>query len=209
MPTDTFFRLPEEKRQKLLCAARGEFARAAFPEVSINRIIQKAEIPRGSFYQYFQGKEDLFRYLLQGCHERLFGSLESALRDTGGDIFQTALALFDKLAELDASQQEPGFCKNLIANLRVRDQGILESLRRLREDRLKRLLPLVNRKALSLATAEELELAAELLQSLLRCAATELFAPEGDAAAVRERLVKKLELLRRGLSRRGEDANAC
>ena len=171
--------------------------------------MQKAEIPRGSFYQYFQGKEDLFRYLLQGCHERLFGYLESALRDTGGDIFLTALALFDKLTELDASQQEPGFCKNLIANLRVRDQGILESLRRLREDRLKRLLPLVNRKALSLATAEELELAAELLQSLLRCAATELFAPEGDAAAVRERLVKKLELLRRGLSRRGEDANAC
>ena len=69
MPTTTFFNLPPPKREKLLRAAVAEFARRPYGEVSINRIIQAAEIPRGSFYQYFADKTDLFRYVLQtyGC----------------------------------------------------------------------------------------------------------------------------------------------
>ena len=51
MPTTTFFNLPPPKREKLLRAAVAEFARRPYGEVSINRIIQAAEIPRGSFYQ--------------------------------------------------------------------------------------------------------------------------------------------------------------
>ena len=64
MPSDTFFHLPAEKRERLLAAARGEFARAAYEDASINRIIRQAGIPRGSFYMYFTDKEELFRYLL-------------------------------------------------------------------------------------------------------------------------------------------------
>ena len=52
MPTNTFFNLPPPKREKLLQAAAAEFTRKPYGEVSINRIIQAAEIPRGSFYQY-------------------------------------------------------------------------------------------------------------------------------------------------------------
>ena len=39
MPTDTFFRLPEEKRQRLLDAAWEEFSRVSFADASINQII--------------------------------------------------------------------------------------------------------------------------------------------------------------------------
>ena len=49
MPTQTFFNLPPPKREKLLHAAVAEFARRPYGEVSISRIIQAAEIPRGSF----------------------------------------------------------------------------------------------------------------------------------------------------------------
>lgn len=65
MPTDTFFRLPEEKQQRILDAAVQEFAQYAYKDVSINRLIKAAGIPRGSFYQYFADKADLYRYLLE------------------------------------------------------------------------------------------------------------------------------------------------
>lgn len=65
MPTDTFYRLPAEKKQRIFQAAVREFARCRFSEASINQIIKQAAIPRGSFYQYFAGKEDVYLYMLQ------------------------------------------------------------------------------------------------------------------------------------------------
>ena len=53
--------LPAEKQEKLLEAATREFSHRPFNEASINQIIKEAGIPRGSFYMYFQDKEDLFR----------------------------------------------------------------------------------------------------------------------------------------------------
>ncbi len=66
MPSSTFLNLPAEKQEKLLEAATREFSHRPFNEASINQIIKEAGIPRGSFYMYFQDKEDLFRYLLKG-----------------------------------------------------------------------------------------------------------------------------------------------
>ena len=63
MPTDTFFHLPEEKRRRIFAAAVEEFSQQSFSSASINRIVQAAAIPRGSFYQYFAGKEDLYLYI--------------------------------------------------------------------------------------------------------------------------------------------------
>ncbi len=65
MPSNTFLNLPEDKQTRLMDAASWEFSAKPFNEVSINKIIQDAGIPRGSFYMYFQDKEDLFRYLVQ------------------------------------------------------------------------------------------------------------------------------------------------
>ena len=61
VPTATFFRLPEEKRGRLIDACWAELAQVRFTDVSINRIITAAHIPRGSFYQYFDDKDDLIR----------------------------------------------------------------------------------------------------------------------------------------------------
>ena len=54
----------EEKRRRIVDAALQEFAAHSFNEASINRIIKSADIPKGSFYQYFKNKEDLYLYFL-------------------------------------------------------------------------------------------------------------------------------------------------
>lgn len=64
MPTNTFNNLGAEKQRRIFTAAVQEFAAKRFSEASINQIIKDAEISRGSFYQYFEDKEDLYLFVL-------------------------------------------------------------------------------------------------------------------------------------------------
>ncbi len=64
MPKDTFFNLPEDKRALICKVAVAEFAKHRFDKASINRIVAQSGIAKGSFYQYFDDKIDLFRYIV-------------------------------------------------------------------------------------------------------------------------------------------------
>jgi AcrR family transcriptional regulator len=64
MPTSTFFALPEERRERLLREAIAEFSERSFAEASLSQIAQRSRIPKGSFYQYFADKLDLYRWLV-------------------------------------------------------------------------------------------------------------------------------------------------
>jgi AcrR family transcriptional regulator len=64
MPKQTFFNLPEQKRQIIVDVAIEEFAENGFESASINRIVANSGISKGSFYQYFADKLDLFMHLV-------------------------------------------------------------------------------------------------------------------------------------------------
>lgn len=89
MPKETFLNLREDKKRKIFDAAVKEFAENRFSEASINQIIKTSSISRGSFYQYFNDKEDLFLYVLTEISkerqeiERLFEPLPSE-----ADVFE-------------------------------------------------------------------------------------------------------------------------
>lgn len=65
MPTDTFFRIDKDKQERIISAACDEFSKRIFSEASISNIIKKAGIPRGSYYQYFEDKSDLYFYIIK------------------------------------------------------------------------------------------------------------------------------------------------
>ena len=64
MPKDTFLNLPEEKRNAITQAAIREFEYHSYDQASVNRIVEEAGIPKGSMYQYFSHKKDLYKYIL-------------------------------------------------------------------------------------------------------------------------------------------------
>lgn len=64
MPKQTFLNLPEEKRNTVINAAIDEFAEYGLENASTNRIVANSGISKGSFYQYFEDKQDVFMYLL-------------------------------------------------------------------------------------------------------------------------------------------------
>lgn len=65
MPTDTFYNLSEEKKKRIFDAAVQEFSERRFSDASINQIVKNAGIPKGSFYQYFADKEDIYLYMVE------------------------------------------------------------------------------------------------------------------------------------------------
>ena len=65
LPKDTFYNLPAEKRALICQVAIAEFAEYEYELASINRIVTKSGISKGSFYQYFENKKALFLYLMQ------------------------------------------------------------------------------------------------------------------------------------------------
>ncbi|MCD4714792.1 MAG: TetR/AcrR family transcriptional regulator [Clostridiales bacterium] len=65
MPKDTFYNLPQEKRERIIEAALMEFEDNSFDQASTNKIIEQSGISKGSFYQYFEDKKDLYKHLIQ------------------------------------------------------------------------------------------------------------------------------------------------
>lgn len=64
MPKSTFERLAPERRDRVAREAIEEFANHSFAEASLSRIARRARVAKGSFYQYFDDKLDLYRWLL-------------------------------------------------------------------------------------------------------------------------------------------------
>ncbi len=127
MCTETFRRLPEEKKKRFLDAAWEEFTRTSFEKASINKIIVKARVPRGSFYQYFADKEDLFFYLLGNMMKYLMAEYNKILIGEQGDIFRTQIQCFDKV--MIHKETDPVFARGmeiLQQNPRFMAQAIVE-----------------------------------------------------------------------------------
>lgn len=194
MPSATFFHLPEEKRERLLAAARAEFARVPYEDASINRLIRAAGIPRGSFYMYFTDKEELFRYLMESYGETLIQRMEERLVWNGGDLFAAALALFD---HVNANWHSGAF-QEMAAILRRNRQlqpGMLLTRRgpctvpeQLRDK--------IDLSRLDLRTETDLP---DLFHLLLAAAAGSILSADREGGEqARSRLVRVLDLLRRG-----------
>ena len=116
-------------------AAWAEFTQVRYVDVSINKIIRQARIPRGSFYQYFTDKEELFYYLLGEMRKYFARVLEDVLREKKGDLFAMPLAAFDRFVRRGGSaDQELMRCIQIMR----RNQGMDV---RWMEDGERRLLP--------------------------------------------------------------------
>ncbi len=93
MPKETFINLKPHKKEKLMQAMTKELSIHTFEHLSIANIVRDAEIPRGSFYQYFEDKEDLYQYY--------FSHIASLKMDYFKDIFMSStMTFFERIATL-------------------------------------------------------------------------------------------------------------
>ncbi len=200
MPTETFFHLPEAKRERLVAAIRGELARVPFPELSINRIVHAAGIPRGSYYQYFRGKDDLYDYLLSNYRARMQACAREALLEQNGDVFLTMLAGFDESVLFAETEPNLTMLQHLFEYRSPREilagkpSCAYPSI-------LTENLTLIDASRLRCENREDLLDILEILLAQLGFALAELFCNPSCAPLLRLRFQRKLELLKAGLLR--------
>lgn len=124
MPSETFKNLDENKKQRLIKAAIEEFSRVSFSEASINNIINNAKISRGSFYMYFENKDDLFKYILN-FHKQKFNELiKINLKKNNGDIKRAFGDMFDDIINY-ISKNNVDFFKNVFLNMNYMNQNYI------------------------------------------------------------------------------------
>lgn len=81
MPRQTFHNLPSEKKKRILDAAIREFSEKCFAESSIATMVRAAGISRGSFYQYFADKLDLYRHVFHVLRDTKLAYFEKPLSE--------------------------------------------------------------------------------------------------------------------------------
>ena len=126
MPKDTFMNLNEEKREKVEKAMEKEFARATFEKASVSRIVKDAEIPRGSFYQYFEDKEDAIRYIVQKHISLEHKMMYELLLQTQGDIFDMAVLVFEKMTNETKETDKRELYKNIMKEIKKNNIDIFD-----------------------------------------------------------------------------------
>lgn len=60
-----FNNLKPEKQKQIINAAIKEFVRNGFEKASTNEIVKRANISKGSLFNYFNSKKDLYLYLIE------------------------------------------------------------------------------------------------------------------------------------------------
>jgi AcrR family transcriptional regulator len=90
MPKPTFLNLPEDKRAHFVKIALQEFADHDYNSASISKIVARASIAKGSLYQYFADKQDLFLYLLEVSNQDMLQIIrQSPPPGPGAGFFET------------------------------------------------------------------------------------------------------------------------
>lgn len=85
---DTFENLNGEKKSRIVKAAVEEFAIRGYEKASIDSIVAKAGISKGSIFQYFGSKQNLYMYLCDHQYNMIVKSVEDGRNPTEKDFFE-------------------------------------------------------------------------------------------------------------------------
>ena len=85
MPTVTWSRLGGERRAAVVAAAEAEFAAHGFSGGSLNVIARRAGVAKGSLFQYFADKRDLYAYITDVGSQRVRAYMEQQIHDLDAD----------------------------------------------------------------------------------------------------------------------------
>jgi AcrR family transcriptional regulator len=91
MPSETWWNLDESKRLAIIQASIIEFAQANFAQASLSHIVKEVGIAKGSMYQYFADKEELYLYIVQLASDHMMAELQQRIPlaiFATGDIFK-------------------------------------------------------------------------------------------------------------------------
>ena len=200
----TFYNLPEEKRQRVTEAIVDEFANVEDDKVSINRIVQKANISRGSFYQYFDDKLDLVEVLIRSYLNMVIDDLRRAIISSDGDIFYTFECVYDIIIGLSKDERNSKVLRNLISNIRANNNLVSDYIVKRYIKQYKSIEEFINitdefsRKSFRFKSDEDLTYLQQILTSVLKNEIYNFYVFDTDPEETKARYLRKLYIIKQG-----------
>jgi len=201
LPKQTFFNLPKEKKESLIQAAMKEFSRVPLTEASIANIIKDAAIPRGSFYQYFEDKEDLFYFLLEEYSTTLNERFRSILEKEDGDLIVSFIGSYELMLENIQNQEFRYFFKNAFLNMNYRIENVLSKSisEENRNSRFAEVAKLVNTDLLNIQQKEELFNVVKIIRAVTFQNIIQVFANDLSMEESMKNYKLDLDLIKNGI----------
>jgi AcrR family transcriptional regulator len=81
MPTVTWARVDPARRAAIISAAEAEFGAHGFSRGSLNVIARRAGVAKGSLFQYFADKRDLYAFIADIASQRVRDYMENRIRE--------------------------------------------------------------------------------------------------------------------------------
>lgn len=196
----TFYNLPYEKRKRITDAVIKEFMERPNEKVSINRIIKTAEISRGSFYQYFDDKVDLIEIITKTMFEESSNKAKEILKLSCGDLFVMYIKMFDYFGDYSSQKQTMKIMRNIVDSFKANDDLVSEYLKNRFNIALSNneIYLMVDRQNLKFQDNESVKCLIEILTQVLKNAIFDVFVAGSDREEVRERLIKKIDIIKQG-----------
>lgn len=196
----TFYNLPYEKRKRITDAVIKEFMERPNEKVSINRIIKTAEISRGSFYQYFDDKVDLIEIITKTMVDESSNKAKEILKLSCGDLFVMYIKMFDYFDDYSSQKQTMKIMRNIVDSFKANDDLVSEYLKNRFNMALtnNEIYTMVDRQNLKFQDNESVKCLIEILTQVLKNAIFDVFVAGCDREEVRERLIKKIDIIKQG-----------
>ncbi|OKZ77442.1 MAG: hypothetical protein BHW01_05025 [Clostridium sp. 27_14] len=196
MPKETFLKLPEEKKNKIIKAAKKEFERVPFEQTSIKNIVEDAEIARGSFYQYFESK---YGYILNIHFKEMNEQMQENIIKAKGDIFQIFISMYDCVDNNLIKNEDMEFYKKIFNNLKTsEDSKIFKKFVEEKPKKIKDFYEYIDTSNLKINTKEEFEIVEKILFTITTKAIVMRFKYDSKENA-RENYLKQIEYLKYGI----------
>ena len=129
MPKDLFFTLSAEKQTRVSEAALKEFSKEKYHDASINQIIKTANISRGSFYQYFIDKEDLFFYILENIIESTaYPFIQKFIKTKPTNVFSIYRELLIYNLKMVSNEKYKAFFSNMYLSMNYQLQEKMKKI---------------------------------------------------------------------------------
>lgn len=105
MPKETFYKITEDKRERILREAATLFAERGYNQTDVAQLASRAGVAKGSIYNYFDSKEDLYLYVcrdgIQRSRQAIYGDL-----DPDWDVYRQIEHIFYQGAKFVDSHPE-------------------------------------------------------------------------------------------------------
>lgn len=168
MIKQTFYNLPEGKKNRILDAIKKEFDKVPIDKISINSIIKEANISRGSFYQYFDDKGDLYDIIADKMSEKIKEILWEYLARNKGDIFATCYDLIHNKLCVDNIGDNVKHFRKFMPNVSINAKSIVERIWHNMGDNIKTIVSNIDTSKLNISEEYDIRILIFMLMNVVK-----------------------------------------